>query len=205
MRFLHPAAVGPGVVLAAGVAAFTAFTAFIPEHARAVGMAGSAGLFAAYSVVCLVLRIVGARLPERLGPRRSVTIAFTTIAIAFVALALFAEPWALWLAAVVIGVGMAFQYPALMALTVNRSPDHERAAALSSFTMFFEIGTVSGGLLLGVVAESISKQAAFAASVVVLVFGLWLLRTKVVPVRAGDSRLAAAPVAAPTFVPSAGD
>jgi MFS family permease len=204
MRFLHPAAVGSGVVLAAGVAAFTAFSAFIPEHARAVGMSGSAGLFAAYSVVCLVLRIVGARLPERLGPRRSVTIAFTTNAIALVALALFAEPWALWAAAVVIGVGMAFQYPSLMALTVNRSPEHERAAALSSFTMFFEIGTVSGGLLLGVVAEVLSKQAAFAASVVVLVFGLWLLRTKVVPVRAQESRLAA-PVAAPALVPSAGD
>jgi MFS family permease len=202
MRFLHPAAVGPGVVLAAGVAAFTAFTAFMPEHARAVGMAGSAGLFAAYSVVCLVLRIVGARLPERLGPRRSVTIAFTTNAIAFIALALFAEPWALWAAAIIIGVGMAFQYPALMALTVNRSPDHERAAALSSFTMFFEIGTVSGGLMLGVVAEAFSKQAAFATSVVVLGFGLWLLRTKVVPVRARQSYLAAP---APTFVPSAGD
>jgi MFS family permease len=204
MRFLHPAAVGPGVVLAAGVAAFTSFTAFIPEHARSVGMAGSAGLFAAYSVVCLVLRVIGARLPERLGPRRSVTIAFTTNAIAFVALALFAEPWALWAAAVVIGVGMAFQYPSLMALTVNSSPDHERAAALSSFTMFFEIGTVTGGLMLGVVAESFSKQAAFAASVVVLVFGLWLLRTKVVPVRPRPSRLAA-PTTVPALVPSAGD
>jgi predicted MFS family arabinose efflux permease len=89
-----------------------------------------------------------------------------------------------------------------MALTVNRSPDHERAAALSSFTMFFEIGTVSGGLMLGVVAEAFSKQAAFATSVVVLGFGLWLLRTKVVPVRARQSYLAAP---APTFVPSAGD
>ena len=132
-------------------------------------MGGSAGLFAAYSVVCIVLRIAGARLPERLGPRRSVTIAFTTMALALAGLAAFAQPWALWLAAVVIGVGMAFQYPSLMALTVNRSPERERAAALSSFTMFFEIGTVTGGLMLGLVAESLSKQAAFAASVGVLV------------------------------------
>ena len=109
-------------------------------------MGGSGGLFAAYSVVCLVLRIAGARLPERLGPRRSVTIAFTTMAVALAGLAAFAQPWALWLAASSIGVGMAFQYPSLMALTVNRTPDHERAAALSSFTMFFEIGTVTGGL-----------------------------------------------------------
>ena len=202
VRFLHPAAVGPGLVLATGVAAFTSFSAFLPEHARSVGMGGSAGLFAAYSVVCLVLRIAGARLPERLGPRRSVTIAFTTMAVALAGLAAFAQPWALWLAAVVIGVGMAFQYPSLMALTVNRTPDHERAAALSSFTMFFEIGTVTGGLMLGLVAESLSKRAAFAASVGVLVFGLWLLRTKVLPAPRRERVFTTGEVA---LIPAAGD
>jgi MFS family permease len=165
-------------------------------------MAGSAGLFAAYSAVCLVLRIVGARLPERLGPRRSVTIAFTTNAVAFAALAAFAAPWALWLAAVVVGVGMAFQYPALMALTVNRADDRERAAALSSFTMFFEIGTVSGGLLLGAVAESLSKQAAFGASVAVLLVGLWVMRSRVLPARSMARVVTTGEIA---LVPSAGD
>ena len=58
-RFIHPAALGPGLVLASGIAAFAAFSAFLPEHARDVGLSGSAGLFATYSVVCLVLRIVG--------------------------------------------------------------------------------------------------------------------------------------------------
>jgi MFS family permease len=202
VRFLHPAAVGPGLVLATGVAAFTAFSAFLPEHARDVGMAGSGALFAAYSVVCLVLRIVGARLPERLGPRRSVTIAFITNAVALAALALFAEQWALWMAAVVIGVGMAFQYPSLMALTVNRADEQERAAALSSFTMFFEIGTVTGGLLLGAVAEALSKQAAFAAAVGVLAGGLWLLRRKVLPTRARPWVVTTGEV---PLVPAAGD
>ena len=69
-RFVHPAALGPGLVLASGIAAFAAFSAFLPEHARDVGLAGSAGLFATYSIVCLVLRVAGARLPERLGARR---------------------------------------------------------------------------------------------------------------------------------------
>jgi MFS family permease len=202
VRFLHPAAVGPGVVLASGVAAFTAFSAFLPEHARDVGMAGSGALFAAYSAVCLVLRVVGARLPERLGPRRSVTIAFVTNAVALAALALFAQQWALWMAALVIGVGMAFQYPSLMALTVDRADERERAAALSSFTMFFEIGTVTGGLLLGAVAEALSKQAAFGAAVGVLAIGLWLLRTKVLPTRARPWVVTTGEVA---LIPSAGD
>jgi MFS family permease len=202
VRFLHPAAVGPGLVLATGVAAFTAFSAFLPEHARDVGMAGSGALFAAYSAVCLVLRVVGARLPERLGPRRSVTIAFVTNAVALAALALFAAQWALWLAAVVVGVGMAFQYPSLMALTVNRADEEERAAALSSFTMFFEIGTVTGGLLLGAVAEALSKQAAFAAGVGVLAIGLWLLRSKVLPAQSRPWVVTTGEVA---LVPAAGD
>ena len=146
-RFVHPAALGPGLVLASGIAAFAAFSAFLPEHARDVGLAGSAGLFATYSVVCLVLRIAGARLPERLGARRSVTHRLRRRwRRRSIGLALFAEVWALWAAAAVIGVGMAFMYPSLMALTVNRVDDRERPAAISSFTMFFEIGTVSGGL-----------------------------------------------------------
>ena len=180
-RFIHPAALGPGLVLASGIAAFAAFSAFLPEHARDVGLSGSAGLFATYSVVCLVLRIAGARLPERLGARRSVTIAFVSLATALVGLALFAEVWALWAAAAVIGVGMAFMYPSLMALTVNRVDDRERPMAISSFTMFFEIGTVSGGILLGTVAELAGKRACFAAAVVICIAGLWLLRTRVAP------------------------
>ena len=78
-RWLHPDAVGPGVVLAIGMAAFAVFSAFLPDYARSLGLSGSGGLFAVYSAVCLVLRLGGARLPERLGPRLSVTTAFTML------------------------------------------------------------------------------------------------------------------------------
>ena len=57
-----------------------------------------------------------------------------------------------------IGVGQAFLYPSLMALTVNRVSERERAVALGSFTMFFDVGTVAGGLALGAVAEH-ARQA----------------------------------------------
>ena len=69
-RSCTPLALGPGLVLASGIAAFSVFSAFLPEYSRQLGFSGSGALFAAYSVVCLVLRLVGARLPERLGPRR---------------------------------------------------------------------------------------------------------------------------------------
>jgi len=201
MRFLHPAAVGPGAVLGCGVAGFAVFAAFVPDHALDVGMSGSGALFATYSVVCLTVRIAGARLPERLGPRLSVTIALVTEAIALVLLAAVAEVWALWTAAAVIGFGLAFMYPSLMALTVNRVDARERAGAVSSFTMFFEIGSATGGLALGALAELTGKRVGFLGGVAMCVAGLVILRTRVVP---ADPPVQRAPVDV-RYVPVAGD
>lgn len=180
-RIMHPAAVGPGLVLACGIAGFAVFTAFLPDHARDVGLAGSGSLFAGYSVVCLVLRFAGARWLERLGARRAVSIAFVSLALALAGLALFPDTWALWAAAGLIGVSSAFLYPSLMALTVNRVDERERPMAISSFTMFFEVGNISGGLVFGLVAELAGKRSAFGSAVVLCAVGSWLLLRRVVP------------------------
>lgn len=202
-RWIHPAALGPGLVLASGIGAFAVFAAFLPDHARTVGLAGSGGLFGAYSVVCLTLRLTGARLPERLGPRRSVTIALSFTGSSLALLAAFPYVWALWASAVAIGVGQAFLYPSLMALTVNRVDDHERAGALGSFTMFFDIGTVAGGLALGTVADVFGKRSAFAGGVVLAGLGLWMMLARVAPAARRDD--APVPVGPSVLVPVAGD
>ncbi|CAN5835390.1 N/A [soil metagenome] len=200
--FIHPAAVGPGLVLASGIGAFAVFPAFVPDHALEVGMSGSGALFDVYSGICLIVRITGARLPERLGARRSVTIALVMSSLAMGLLAAIAEPWALWSAAAIVGFGMAFLYPSLMALTVNKVTPKERPAAVSSFTMFFEMGSVVGGLLLGLVAELTDKRFAFAGAVGLCLFGLYVMRTHVTPPRA---RVAPATGPEALFVPVAGD
>ena len=198
-RWLHPDAVGPGVVLAIGMAAFAVFAAFLPAHARSLGLSGSGGLFAVYSAACLVLRIGGARLPERLGPRVSVTMAFTMLGIGLALFAAITEQWALWIAAAFVGVGMAFMYPSLMAFTVNRAPEVERPRAIASFTMFFEAGTAVGGLALGALADEFGKRAGFAAAACLCVVGAWVLRAVVIPASSRDRREpmpAVAPLAA---------
>lgn len=194
-RIMHPAAVGPGLVLACGIAGFAVFTAFLPDHAKDIGLAGSGTIFAAYSVVCLTLRFVGARWQERLGPRRAVSTAFVTLATALAGLALVPEAWMLWVGAVLVGVASAFLYPSLMALTVNRSDERERPMAISSFTMFFEVGNITGGVAFGVVAQLASKRAAFGSAVAVCALGLWLLLAWVAPAVARQRRLE--PVLAP--------
>lgn len=132
------------------------------------------------------------------------TIALTTVSLSLVLLAAVTEVWALWASAAVIGVGMAFLYPSLMALTVNRVDAHDRPAAVSSFTMFFEIGSVTGGLLLGLVAELVGRRAWFLGGVVLCVAGLVLLRTRVAPrsddAVAGDDEAVADDVFVPVVV-----
>jgi MFS family permease len=211
--FIHPAALGPGIVLAFSTASFAAFTAFVPDHATALGLSGSGAIFAAYSVVCLVLRLAGAKLPERFGPRRSVTIAFVATGFGLALLAAVPEVGALWVAAVAIGIGAAFTYPSLMALTISRAGDADRPQAIASFTMFFEIGTAVGGLVLGALADSFGKRTGFAAAVVVCAAGAWIVRNIVVPAPAPapapftDAGPPPTPVTAvrPMFAPAAGD
>lgn len=203
-RFVHPAALLPGLVLAAGVAAFATFGAFIPDHARTVGLASSGGLFAVYALVSVLVRIFGARLPERLGPRRAVTIALGNILVGLLVLAAFPTVPALWIASVFVGVGVAFNYPSLLALTVNRASDRDRAFAVSSFTMFFEVGTAAGGLLIGAFAQVVGKQVGFLGGVASCLLGLWILRTKVVPVGTADGAPLTT-VAAPAYRPVAGE
>lgn len=202
--YIHRAALGPGLVLACGIGAFATFSAFLPDYSRSVGLAGSGGLFGTYSVVCLLLRLTGARLPERLGARRSVTIALTATGGSLTLLAAIPEVWALWAAAALIGVGQAFLYPSLMALTINRVDERERPAALSSFTMFFDVGMIAGGLALGAVAELFGKRSAFAGGIVLAAIGMWLLLTRVTTSRTTSPSVVASSPAA-TYIPVAGD
>jgi MFS family permease len=171
----HRAALWPGVVLASGIAAFAVFTAFIPEYSRTIGLAGSAGLFLVYSAVSLSLRLFGAKLPERVGEHRMVTVALVSLAVSLLLISVVTQPWALWVGAGGMGVGMAFMYPSLMANVINRVADGERASALSSFTMFFEVGTIVGGVVLGAVGEIFSKRAGFLGGAIIAVGGLALL------------------------------
>ncbi|MET0662976.1 MAG: MFS transporter [Ilumatobacteraceae bacterium] len=202
---IHPVALLPGLVLACSVAGFAAFSAFIPEYSRDVGLSESGGLFAVYALVSLVVRVVGARWPEQLGPRRAVTIGMGNILVSLSILVLVPTTGALWVAAAVMGVGVAFNYPSLMALTINRASDRDRAMAISSFTMFFEVGSAIGGLVIGAFAQMVGKQIGFLGGVAFCAIGIWLLRTKVVPAGSPDAGPIRVPVGRIDYIPVAGD
>jgi MFS family permease len=174
----HRAALAPGLVLMCTLAAFSGFGAFIPDHARSVGLSSAGGLFLVYSSTSLLLRIAAARLPNVIGAHPMVTVALSAMTIGMVLLALVPAVWALWVAAVVFGVAMAFNYPPLMAAVVESVPERERASAVGSFTAFFEIGGITGGLLLGTIAELNGKRAGFAGAALIALVGIAVLWTQ---------------------------
>lgn len=177
----HRTALRPGAVLACGIGGFATFNAFVPEHARAVGLEGSKWVFALFSVICLVVRVVGARVPERIGLATAVSIALAGLAIGLATIGAVSTPVGLFVGTAVIGVGMSFLYPSLSAIAVNSAPSSDRTQVVSTFTMFFEVGSAIGGLLFGLVAELTSKRGGFIGGSMAAAAGLVVLWTVLLP------------------------
>jgi MFS family permease len=92
-----------------------------------------------------------------------------------------ATPAGLFAGTAVLAFGMSFLYPALSTIAVNAVPAHERSRVVSTFTMFFEIGTACGGLLFGAVAELSGKRGGFLGGSVSAIVGLWVLWRVLIP------------------------
>lgn len=152
-RFLHPAAVGPGVVIITAAVGYTAITAFSPLYARRIGMATSGALYATFALTVLVIRLVSGRLADRYG-RVAVALPGMVLAVCgLTVMALQVSPAFAFVGVAGFGAGFSLVFPALMALTVDRVPERERGAAVGSFTAFFDIGSSAGGYAVGAVAD----------------------------------------------------
>jgi MFS family permease len=177
----YRAAIPTGLVLAFGVGGFVTFSAFMPDYSVTVGLDGSKWVFATYAGVCLLIRVVAARVPDRIGHARAVSIAMTFTATGLAMLFLWPKPIGVFVSAVIVGIGISFNYPSLMAMTVNAVPERDRVRAISTFTMFFEIGTATGALLFGTFADLTTKRTAFVGGAGFCVIGLVVLWKVAVP------------------------
>lgn len=173
--WFHRKAVVPGALMALGIASWTAFNSFVPTYAKELGLDGSARFFVVYSIVCLVIRLFGARLPESIGLRRSVAAALVFILLGVLSVAAFASSTGIWVGTVFFALGASFLYPSLLAMSVQDVDDDERVAVVASFTMFFELGGVLGGLALGGVGQIFGKRAIFWVAGVFALSGLALV------------------------------
>lgn len=174
-RLLHPAAVGPGLVLLTTGMGYASITGFSSLYAIEVGLASSGPLYATFAVTILVTRLVSGRLADTYG---HLTVALPGLGLGTSGLALLAvvqRPVSAFVGVAVFGIGFSLIFPALMAFTVERVEDHERGEALGSFTAFMDLGTGGGAFLIGVIAERAGFGAAYATPAVLCAGGAALL------------------------------
>lgn len=174
-RLLHPTAIAPGFVLLLGLLPFVGFTAFLPLYGPEVGIDDVAPLFVLYGGLVLVIRVVGARLPDRLGWRRASTAALTVLGGAGIVLGLWAATAGVWLATLGLAMGMSLLFPALFSSMVSQVPEAERGQAVGTFSVFFDLASGIGPPVLGVIVALGSYRAGFAAAGLAALGGLALL------------------------------
>jgi MFS family permease len=175
-RFLHPAAVRPGVILACSASAYSGFSAFVPLYVDDIGLHGAAGVLGTYALVVLAVRIFGARLPDRLGPGVAVTAALALQSIGLLAMGVLQNPAGLYGSTFVYALGVSLLYPSLFPLVVDTAPEEERSHAIATFTLFFDISQGLGALLFGVVVALTAEPGAFIAAGLLSLVGLALFR-----------------------------
>jgi MFS family permease len=130
-------------------------------------------------MIVLAVRILGARLPDRLGPVRASSLALSAIASGIGAVAAVPTVTGLWVGTVLLAVGMSLLFPALFTLAVNGAPDGERSHAVGSFSLFFDLSQGLGAPILGlIVTLTGAERPAFLAAALVALVGLVITNTR---------------------------
>ncbi len=173
-RDLLPLWLLAGVFSVALAAALTFVKLFVEE----TGIA-TLGLFlGAYSGTAIVLRVLFARIPDRVGPKRVLFPALALLALGLWRLAGATGTADVVSAGILCGAGHGYTFPILYALVVSRARESERGAALSLYTALFDAGLLVGGPLLGALIRlggygTMFRSAAGLVVVGALVFAVW--------------------------------
>ena len=180
-RFLHPAAVRPGVILTLGALGYAGFASFIPLYADHLGLKGAGPVFVEYAVVVLAVRIVGARLPDVLGSRRGPLVALVFQTTGLIGMGAWADATGLYVMTAVYAFGVSLLYPALFPVVVDAAPEAERGHAIATFSLFFDVSQGLGSLLLGAVVAATNLRGAFIAAGLASGIGWWVHKRSRLP------------------------
>src|SRR5262249_51204108 len=134
-------------------------------------------IFLLYGVLILLVRVVGARIPDRFGARTTATFALAFTGAGIGIIAAWATVAGLIVGTIVFAAGMSLMYPALLLLALHNIPDSERGSVVGTFSSFFDLATGFGAFLAGGVAALAGNRGAFAMGTFTCIFGIIVLRS----------------------------
>jgi MFS family permease len=75
--------------------------------------------------------------------------------------AIWAEPAGMFVGAALLAIGLSMQSPSFMAIAIEGVEDHERGAAMATYTGFFDIANALVGPTIGLIVSGFSYRVAF--------------------------------------------
>jgi predicted MFS family arabinose efflux permease len=174
-RLLHRAALVPGIVLAASVWGFSGFSAFMPLYAPQAGLDGSRFVFLAYGTIVIVIRSLGASVPDRLGPWRTIQLALATSTVGLLVMGLWESVAGVFTGASLFAVGQSLAFPGLMTLAIRAAPASERGAIVGTMAAAFDTAYGLGAVTMGGAAAAFGYRGVFLAASGVAASGAVLL------------------------------
>jgi MFS family permease len=174
-RLVHPAGLLPGLVLLTSIVGMAGFLAFVPLHVLEIGMASSGTTLLAFAGTVVLIRSVGARIPDVLGPARAIRAALSLSVVGLTLVGTWHTPAGLLLGAVVFGVGIALLTPSVFALAAAAVAPGERAQVMGTTSAFIDIAFGVGPIAMGFVAGAFGRPAVFLTGAAVAAAGLVLV------------------------------
>ncbi len=174
----------PGFLVLCGTFGMAAFLTFVPLHAAALGLDGAGSALAVFGVVIILLRLFGAKLPDRLGPVRLGASALACTALGLALIGVLPGQAGLVLGTAVLAVGIALTMPAIMTLAMSRAPAEERGSVVGTTSVFLDLSFGLAPVFLAPLAAAAGYPSIFLAAAALAALGAVVLvarRAAVVP------------------------
>lgn len=152
-RLLPPAAVRPGLALAAGGAGYACIISFGALAMTDRGLAGGSLLLSLFSAAYVAVRLLAVDLPDRIGATRVIVLAAVVETAGLALIAVAPNLLTAITGAVVAGGGFTLLYPSLALIAISRTPEAERGATLGAISSMLDVSIVAIGLAGGLAAN----------------------------------------------------
>jgi MFS family permease len=186
IRSLQRIVARPGTAQLTAGLAYACVLAFLPNYARQIGLASSGALFLTFAVSALVVRLFIGRLADAVGYLAVAIPGLALMSFGHLLLAVAWSPWVPFPGVALVGIGFGATFPSLTALSVARSPDAVRGAALGAFLSFNDLGNALAGPAVGAIADAAGFRWSYGVPAIVTAVGVgiaWSMRRDGVPAR----------------------
>jgi MFS family permease len=160
LRWFPPAVLLPGILLGLGNVTYAAMAGFLILLLRDRGH-GATWAFSAFAVAVLFGRAAFGGLPDRIGPRYSLFAGYACLGVGLIAILASHRSMMDLPAAMLVGLGYAFPWPALASVVVGQVPVAERATALGALNAFYDLFVAVSSAIAGAAAGRWGLTAPF--------------------------------------------